>query len=482
MVKATVYDYGDTAAPSFPTTFTVIRKDVLQCTSLDGNHNKYYVLELHVAADSAARVFTEYGRTDEIGKKPGKRECRHPGDRVAVEALYERLLREKTIRKKDPYRRVDLVATRVGTSAASAGVVDPATLARARPAAAAPAPAPAPTPLLEPRLRDLVVRLYQEATGKLTTTVQVTITAKGLETPLGVLTLAQVKRGEDLLKSIAELLERGASSRHDDLVQASSEFYSAVPHKLGARHQRQAVAAAVIDTLEKVAEKQQTLELMRDMLGVDSSVGGAGLLASDDLTAKYAALQCKVEPLEPGTALFEQIVQRVLTSQARRRGIKRVVNVARLHRSVEATYAHAAVMTTVGNILHGYHASKAARFVGILSRGLLPPKIAVASGISRTDGGWLGAGIYFGAAADTAANYSSPNAARTRWMVLANVAMGYVFETTRRDFHLQTPPAGYNSCLGLRRRHDRPSEFDDSEMVIYHPAQARLAYLIEFEV
>lgn len=44
---------------------------------------------------------------------------------------------------------------------------------------------------------------------------------------------------------------------------------------------------------------------------------------------------------------------------------------------------------------------RASNWVGVLSRGLLMPKIAIQKGANRTDPGMLGSGIYFGSAAST---------------------------------------------------------------------------------
>lgn len=50
-----------------------------------------------------------------------------------------------------------------------------------------------------------------------------------------------------------------------------------------------------------------------------------------------------------------------------------------------------------------FHGSNISNWVGILSRGLLPPKILASQ---RTDAGMLGAGIYFAERADVSAKYS----------------------------------------------------------------------------
>ena len=52
------------------------------------------------------------------------------------------------------------------------------------------------------------------------------------------------------------------------------------------------------------------------------------------------------------------------------------------------------------------------------------PKAIVGLGGTRTNFGWLGAGIYFGGAADTSAIYTSPGNKGTRLMLICQVALG----------------------------------------------------------
>ena len=52
---------------------------------MKGNNNKYYAIELHQAIESAKeyhRIFTHYGRTDDLEKNPeaGQKECRYVSD------------------------------------------------------------------------------------------------------------------------------------------------------------------------------------------------------------------------------------------------------------------------------------------------------------------------------------------------------------------------------------------------------------------
>ena len=47
--------------------------------------------------------------------------------------------------------------------------------------------------------------LYDEAKGALTTTVAAKITAHGIETPLGILTLGQIEKGESILVELYDV-------------------------------------------------------------------------------------------------------------------------------------------------------------------------------------------------------------------------------------------------------------------------------------
>src|SRR5207302_9199549 len=71
-----------------------------------------------------------------------------------------------------------------------------------------------------------------------------------------------------------------------------------------------------------------------------------------------------------------------------------------------------------------FHGSRIQNWVGILSRGILLPKIVVSMGVHRTDAGWLGHGIYFGDAACTSLGYTTPGRHQTRFIALARVALG----------------------------------------------------------
>lgn len=62
----------------------------------------------------------------------------------------------------------------------------------------APAPTVSQVSQLSPGLQELIKYIFEEATQALTTSVAATITARGIETPLGILSLDQIKQGEQV--------------------------------------------------------------------------------------------------------------------------------------------------------------------------------------------------------------------------------------------------------------------------------------------
>jgi poly [ADP-ribose] polymerase len=235
------------------------------------------------------------------------------------------------------------------------------------------------------------------------------------------------------------------------------------------------VDAAVIDTLEEFHQKQETLQLMKDMLQVNGDKGT--VLFDPGLDGKYQALQCDLGPLERGDPTWQQIADLVHKSQLRTKTIK-VQSVYRVRRKGE----HEAFTAGVDNQRLLFHGSRIKNWVGILSRGILLPKIVVSLGVHRTDAGWLGNGIYFGDASCTSASYTSPGRPGTRFMAVARVALGKVKDFTKITYGLSAPPSGFQSCHGVRAKAGVNSQFADDEFVIYDARQQQLEYLVEFKM
>ncbi len=475
MAKAKAWKQGADGEPHFPDDFEVLRKAVLQVTDIRTNRNKYYAVELHQAAEKGRdyfRVFTHYGRTDDLEVNPnaGARESRYHDALASAEAQYRSIYNQKTSPRKG-YKELSLASSKIGSRKSrghSSGDIDDRTLEKI---AAASKQKPKKSKISKP-VQELVRYLYEEATNALTGQVAATITANGIETPLGILTVGQIEKGEEILVELYSIFQKKRqkkSKKASLLEQLSGEFYTAIPHRIG--RSRAAVATAVIDSLEVFQHKQELLQLMKDMLQVN---GDENVLFDPQIDKKYDALGCHIEALGKRSREHKKIAELVLKSQIQRKTIK-VRSVFKVRRDTE-WQAFRDDLEPQRMLFHG---SRIGNWVGLLSRGLLMPKIVVSMGVHRTDPGWLGHGIYFGDASCTSAFYTTPGHKQTRFMGVFRVALGKAKEYRKVTFGLAGPPRGYDSCHGLRNKVLRSSEFADDEYVIYDTRQQRQEYLVE---
>ncbi|GAM21699.1 hypothetical protein SAMD00019534_048740 [Acytostelium subglobosum LB1] len=449
-IKCTLYTFGAANAPAFPAVYEVIMEHTLQFTSLGDNNNKYYILELHEGVSPSGqnvyRLYTNYGRTD--GK--ATKESRHPNNLSDALNLYSSVYNEKT---KKGYQPVSLSAAKITSKSDSASQLAPAAPSK-----------------LHPQLQDLISCLFQEATAHLAMQASVSITANGIETPLGVLSMSQVEKGEAILDKLhAEL--KSSTPLNSRIEQYSSEFYTTIPHKMG--RTKADVQKNLIRNLDVLSSKVELLQLMRDLLRINQS----GALGASALDMKYAALKSDIEPLNPFSTPYSTVHKLVMDTSSNVT-IKNIYKVARQNEDKDFNKS-----VTPTKLL--FHGSRPANFVGILSRGMLLPKVIVNTGGSRTDFGFLGAGIYFADKFSTSCLYAhetslTPGRPATRFILVSEVAVGMVNRVTKIDSSLTKPPIGYNSCLGVANNGSNNSDFKDNEYVIYNTNQQKQMYLVEF--
>lgn len=457
-MKVKAWKSGSSGEPKFPSKFTILRKAVLQKTDISNNNNKYYAIELHKAGKKF-RVFTHYGRTDDLNSNPdaGAKESRYCSSETEAAGVYDSIFKQKTGSSKG-YQQVHLASSKIGSQQAqgqSCGDIDDKTLTKMKNQPKQKKPRIS----LDKPVADLVKYLYGEAVSTLTTTVDASITANGIETPLGVLTIGQVDSGQAILDQIAAAVGKSRKNK-EELAALSGQFYTAIPHRLG--RSRQAIEDAVITTAKDVLAKNETLQLMRDMLNVN---GDSNVLMSSEIAQKYQALHCDIGCL--GKVEFNRIAKYIAESARRKLQVK---NIWRLGRSDEQS----AFDKKIGNEKLLFHGSGVANWVGILSRGILLPKAVVKLGVQRTDAGWLGCGIYFGDDIQTSCFYAHGGKRGTKFIAIAKVALGKVKKYRKITYGLTSPPQGFHSCHGVKG-----SQFSDDEFVVYKQNQQALEYLVE---
>ncbi|KAK2557988.1 Protein mono-ADP-ribosyltransferase PARP4 [Acropora cervicornis] len=265
--------------------------------------------------------------------------------------------------------------------------------------------------ILPPDVANLVDVLWNEATGSLSDVLAV---------PVNTIKLEDVEKAEGILL----LLKRSFDNVEDasKVKKLSDEFFSIIPHKS---------KTLEIASRQEIARKQDLCQLIKDMVNISESTNWQ---ARRSVYSKYRSLKCHIECLQRGSDEFQSIQECVNSSESGSLKIN-ILNIFSIRRPVEdATFSR-----EIENKKLLFHSSKVTNFVGILSRGLLLPRIVVDDfGGTRSDAGMLGSGIYF-----------------------ASSARKFALDLT-------SPPYGYNSCHG------------DDEFVIYNGNQQKIRYLVEF--
>ncbi|MGH0146798.1 UNVERIFIED_CONTAM: hypothetical protein FKN15_008978 [Acipenser sinensis] len=258
-----------------------------------------------------------------------------------------------------------------------------------------------------------------------------------LASPVNSISPNDVSRAEGILLQARKAMDEGVDQ--NGLRGIMSEFYTILQHKHGMDFNI---------TKKMISTKHDLCQLIRDIVNASEATLWSPTPSS---LAKYQALS--------------------LTSVR----IHQIFRIGRVNEMLD-------FQSQLGNVQPLFHASSASSFVGILSRGLLLPKVAVEQhGIDRTDIGNLGCGIYFSNALSTVLKYSKPSESDgTRLLVVCDVALGECKHLHKKDFTLASAPAGYSSVLGVRQTADVASEFQDDEYVVYNPSQVQIKYVVQF--
>ncbi|XP_065586155.1 protein mono-ADP-ribosyltransferase PARP4 [Cyrtonyx montezumae] len=279
------------------------------------------------------------------------------------------------------------------------------------------------------------------------------------------ISLNDVSKAEGILLQVKNALNEGADEAA--LREMMMEFYQLIRHK------------TEIDYLVSkrlLSRKQDLCQLMRDMLNIRETSMSCPNPSSH---AKYQALRCKIDAVDPMSDEFLSVERQVLKNNYNGCSVK-ILQVYRIGRVSET----AEFLGSLGNVRSLFHASSVRNFMGILSRGLLMPKVVVEDhGVERTDTGNLGSGIYFSDSVSASVKYSSPSEMDgTRLLAVCDVALGSCLDLHERDFSLNAAPSGYSSVHGVRKTADISSDFEDDEFVVYKTTQVKIRYVVKFRL
>ncbi|XP_053312056.1 protein mono-ADP-ribosyltransferase PARP4 [Spea bombifrons] len=279
------------------------------------------------------------------------------------------------------------------------------------------------------------------------------------------ISLNDVSKAEGILLQLKGGLTTAATP--GELQNLMAEFHRLIPHNVNSFQPI---------TKKLISEKQELCQLIRDFLNTCETTKAWHMYST---FAKYQALRCKIEYVDPNTEEFLQVANQVLEKNYSNESFE-VLEVYRIGRLSETS----SFQSKMGNIRSLLHSSSASNFLGILSRGLLLPKTVVEEfGLERTDIGNLGSGIYFTDSISACVKYSKPSdTSGARLLVLCDVALGNPQDTYKMDFSITEPPSGLHSVHGVRRTAGVNSDFEDDEFVVYNRNQVKMRYAVRFSV
>eukprot|EP01133_Synstelium_polycarpum_P003432 gene3432-3897_t len=314
-------------------------------------------------------------------------------------------------------------------------------------------------------VQDLVTLLYNEAItalgARLGSAPKLTLAPEGtLQTSLGTIALPQVEKAEFALHQLVSAVRADSDSiGSSHVAQLLSEFYAALPQ---ARPPNNAAP-----TVDLIADLQELIQLMKDILVVGESLG-VSTATSNVVDTRYRAMRCNIEPLDNTSKEYKKLHDQTSNDNMR------IKNIYRIGRREEES-----LQFSIHNVKTLYHGSRNSNILGILTRGLLPPKLSTSLGASRRDVGFLGSGIYFGTKSATSLQYcDGPTSRGLKYMVLCQVALGNVKKYTTHQTQLNEAPKGFHSVQGVATA---SSAFKDDEIVVFDAKQQRVQYLVEFE-
>ncbi len=489
MAKVKVWKENASGQPSFPKTFKVTKRWEGNITDIIKNSNKFYHIEIQVAANDSARIFTMYGR---VGKTPAREYRYYPTENSCL-FDYESIIKKKSNRKKDPYREVDLAITSIGSDGAKE-IKKPMTgitISKNK----------VINSVLHPEVQRLVSGWFGSTGNFITMT---------LKCPLGQLTKEQIDKGRLVLddcKKRVNAKRKTAVVNYDNL---TSQFYSLIPHVLPHKINPDDLR---LDALDRIMEKHDTLDTFLDAKNVSTV-----LTKGSAVDEQYKKLNAGLNWIDPNDATHKWIVNLFNETRANNHsflGKIKIFNIFELSRNKEDDYFHGGLdkiasqikgrvekprftkltrpdltpdekkLFTKANVWPLWHGTRPQNMVGIITRGLMiRPSGAI------HNGSMFGDSLYHAESSSKSCSYAgcrgaywSGNAQTDRaFLFLEDVIVGKPYIVTRSQF-FRKPPAGHHSVYAVPSR--GYGGLYNSENMTYVSSgqnqQHRLRYIVEFQ-
>lgn len=457
--------------------FTTTEKfQVLMCSNVEGNNNKFYCIELQKNPTNGYRLFTHYGRLGLTNVFEVRlSEAGQPVTFEEAEKEYLSIIKKKLSgKKKEGYREnyeiVDVVVPTVGSdnikSKATATITTTSSISTIK------------SEYLDPDVSKLINQICEENIHNITSVMDVKLSNNGFETALGPVTDNQVEKARkplDDLKGIFETVSNSpymnisVSNYNDNIKKLNTYFYSLIPHKFGSK----ITEDDLINSIDKVDEKFGLLDMLASAVQMGSSL-------NQGATSRYKALGTDIELLKDNSEI-QRIASYIYNSKADNHRGSNIWNikVKNIYKVLlpEERRAFETYHQPIGNVKELFHGSRNCNILSILKGGL----IIVRSGQTKT-GEMFGPGIYFADNSTKSANYSNGfwggirNKYNNNFLFLADIALGKIKEEYYSKRYTQ-PPQGFHSVKGVKG-----NSLYNNEYIVYDKKQVTLKYLVEFHL
>ncbi|HEU5016109.1 MAG TPA: WGR domain-containing protein [Roseiflexaceae bacterium] len=395
-----------------------------QLTNLDGNNNKYYMVETWSLPDSSVFFRATYGR---VGSRP------QIDEKITTEAVVERKIREK---QKKGYQEVALHRPSVIATASDADIT------------------------LPPKVQQLVDFIYSEAGEKI---------ASYLAVGLDALSQEQIERGRKLLMLAQGQFTTWQQSQTPANVQLLAgtvqTFYNTIPTQLPARMEREQVIRDFCKAFDEQEDRLNQLE---------AAIATAAIQKNDPRASRYDALGAELALLPESDTAYGEITDSIARTCVHGYRV-RVRDIFTVHVPDER---RAFEQNTRGRkrVERLFHGTAGHNVRHIMRSGLICPR-------TPSNGRMFGHGIYFANKVSKSANYCSTRSRHTpQFLFLADVAIGRPYVASQAMPDLRKPPFLHDSVWG-KAGHTGAwnSKLLFDEHIIYHAAQQTLRYLVTFE-
>jgi len=491
--------YSAGQEPNFPANYDVTKRTTLNFTDVINNNNKYYNLEIQVAKNGEARIFTQYGR---VGGTAAK-EYRVCTGQSHAETEADKIIKSKT---KKGYVEVKLVQASVGSEVGKSKVDNTAvSVDTLKKAGVQVKEEPAAQSKLHVEVQDLV-RTWFGVTQEF---IELNLDTK--KCPLGQLSIDQLTKGKDILEEARKIVHMTKPDKQE-LNKLTNLYYSNIPHNFGYR--RLDADSLRLDADDKIDKAFDILDVFGDAKNVQAVISKKSAVDS-----QYATLNANLEyidPADPTWRWLEAMVQETRASNHAGLGKLKVHKIFRMSRNNEEKHFLEAAQQIAkdcgkwnpspiysnlvkkrpdvpkalqelyqkANILPGWHGTRRANMIGITTKGLLIRP----SGVIHA-GSMYGDGIYWAVHSTKSMNYCDVKGSywaqgsnKTAYLFLGDVAFGN--QEMAGGSHMYTKKNIAPNHSVWAKSGGRSGLYND-ELITYTASgpgqQHALRYIIEFE-